>query len=533
MTESELTYQKALGSYVTSRYVVVSPSESPTFQTLRCLLTDSCSVVQNAEVCLLAARAVVQAVPIRGDSATTKIMTRTPPLKPHWRQAKRTLHSPERTTTDTRSATGKIFPSFLFSRGPPSRGWVNKHQDCIYTAVKAQGATLSTDDTTSTPGKMAYISQFDQAAAEQKGKLHPEFMQLTDDELAFFKQVIGLHDEAELVAHIVRIQEDAYEVHSHRLCANARTTDRFVTCLQVFPYPCIRWFDFVRYSLMCSLIVLRLMGPPMLLGQLGSGYLASLHTASSCSLAKSEVMLYTSTSALAVCISSIIVPTATDKTSRSWHCDTQAHPRWFPGKELHCIGPQARYIVPVSSWTLLLSSVAAEFWDMGYKLFRDSPGTFTVPFVQGDVLSPSFLEPSPPIYTPLVTPTPDLTALTSLTPLAGRLSAIHASYLIHLFGEDRQLQIARALGGLLDPRPGSVIFGQHVGAPKKGTIIIYPTGEPVPMFCHSPESWTELWDGTVFKKGSVRVEVELLTLPVPRGALDHTYWQLVWSVTRL
>jgi len=26
------------------------------------------------------------------------------------------------------------------------------------------------------------------------------------------------------------------------------------------------------------------------------------------------------------------------------------------------------------------------------------------------------------------------------------------------------------------------------------------------MFCHSPDSWTELWDGGVFEKWTVRVE---------------------------
>lgn len=33
------------------------------------------------------------------------------------------------------------------------------------------------------------------------------------------------------------------------------------------------------------------------------------------------------------------------------------------------------------------------------------------------------------------------------------------------------------------------------------------------MFCHSPETWKELWDGQVFEKGTVKVETELRAVP--------------------
>ena len=49
------------------------------------------------------------------------------------------------------------------------------------------------------------------------------------------------------------------------------------------------------------------------------------------------------------------------------------------------------------------------------------------------------------------------------------------------------------------------------------------------VFCHSPESWTELWDGEIFEKGTVRVETELIA--VNRGG-DIAHW-MKWSVTRL
>ena len=53
------------------------------------------------------------------------------------------------------------------------------------------------------------------------------------------------------------------------------------------------------------------------------------------------------------------------------------------------------------------------------------------------------------------------------------------------------------------------------------------------MFCHSPESWTDLWDGEIFRKGIVEVEVKLLEREPrkfdPPGII--MYW-LVWSIIR-
>ncbi|KAI6098237.1 hypothetical protein EDD16DRAFT_1659440 [Pisolithus croceorrhizus] len=46
--------------------------------------------------------------------------------------------------------------------------------------------------------------------------------------------------------------------------------------------------------------------------------------------------------------------------------------------------------------------------------------------------------------------------------------------------------------------------------------------------CHSPESWTELWDGTVFTKGEVEVEVDAWPFLIAGQTLDK-----VWFVRRL
>jgi hypothetical protein len=178
--------------------------------------------------------------------------------------------------------------------------------------------------------------------------------------------------------------------------------------------------------------------------------------------------------------------------------------------------------------------VLAEFGDLGHKLFRTTHETYPIAFVPGDLFDSKHLEAVPPVATahaptgPLEGPTPELCSLTSLNPLHGRVFATHASSIFHFFGEEKQLHLARALAGLLSPEPGSVIFGRHVGNHERGFIIPPGLGDRQ-MFCHSPESWTELWDGLVFEKGVVTVQVTLEQVETKGGTIAG----LVWSVTRL
>lgn len=178
---------------------------------------------------------------------------------------------------------------------------------------------------------------------------------------------------------------------------------------------------------------------------------------------------------------------------------------------------------------------------MGHKLFKSTPETFPVPFIPGDAFDSNHLEPVPPFYSPPDTPRPQLPTLTSLNPLRGHVSAVHASAFFHLFGEAEQLHLAKAIACLLSPEPGSMIMGAHGGLPVKGLrnengVILNPA-RTRPMFCHSPESWKELWDGQVFEKGTVKVEAYLhqtdrkdLGMTVPEGT---KLYLLVWSITRL
>jgi hypothetical protein len=179
----------------------------------------------------------------------------------------------------------------------------------------------------------------------------------------------------------------------------------------------------------------------------------------------------------------------------------------------------------------------SEFWDLGHRLFRTTPDTFPVTFVPGNVFDPEHLSIVPlfTANTPPVTTAPDLRTLTSLNPLRGHVSVIYASALFHLFSEDEQLRLARALAGLLSPEPGSMIFGKHIGLPESGHEEVSSTRRR--LFCHTSRSWSELWDGEVFPKGTVKVLAFVTEIPKDEVAKifpgANSVHLLIWSVTRL
>ncbi|KAH7884443.1 hypothetical protein F5I97DRAFT_1937881 [Phlebopus sp. FC_14] len=156
-----------------------------------------------------------------------------------------------------------------------------------------------------------------------------------------------------------------------------------------------------------------------------------------------------------------------------------------------------------------------EFLDLSYVLFNTTKETYPGHFVAGDALDLAILSVVPPCRaTSSPHPRLDLETLTSLNPLHGHCSV------------EKQLHLARALGGLLSPEPGSLICGLQVGAKEAG-VIETDVGSVYRLFCHSPESWTSMWDGTVFNKGEVKVEATLHDLLGAKVTL------LFWSVTRL
>ena len=169
---------------------------------------------------------------------------------------------------------------------------------------------------------------------------------------------------------------------------------------------------------------------------------------------------------------------------------------------------------------------------MGHKLFKSTPESYPAKFLAGDAFDDAHLCPT--ALVPLGPP-PPMASVKTLTELRGHISVIHASSFFHLFNEDKQFELAKRVASLLDPSPGSIIFGVHGGTPVKGARKLFN----VEGFRHSPESWTELWEEQIFKEGQVKVttslvemggDVETFGTALPQG---EKRWWLFWSVVRL
>jgi SAM-dependent methyltransferase len=188
-----------------------------------------------------------------------------------------------------------------------------------------------------------------------------------------------------------------------------------------------------------------------------------------------------------------------------------------------CFGNDARKAVadgwPVTQ--MISTDLRQELWDLGHVLFRSTPTSFPSHFIAGDCLDPAFLScESRPTSQSL----PDLSSLATLNDLHGKLSAVHASSIFHLFSAEQQASLVRAVASLLSPVPGSIVFGAHVGLPKQGTVREEMLGMAVEMYCYDPESWNKLWEDA----GPFKMETVLKEVIAPNGEIG---WMMVWSAT--
>ncbi|GJJ09839.1 hypothetical protein Clacol_004063 [Clathrus columnatus] len=197
---------------------------------------------------------------------------------------------------------------------------------------------------------------------------------------------------------------------------------------------------------------------------------------------------------------------------------------------------------------VITSDLYSDYWTIGHKLFKTTPETFPVPFLQGDIFDPNFLQPGVPALdtsSQIIDSPPSLTNLMSLTPLQHHISVIYTSSFFHLFGEDEQFKLAHLFASLLSPLPGSIIFGSHNGAsdtkgdkPRRTGLT---TGDKF-IFAHSPASWKELWTDKngPFSPEQVSVRVEVIIAErkdidtAGMFILEQPYiaYRHIWSVTR-
>ncbi|KAJ7639311.1 hypothetical protein FB45DRAFT_977155 [Roridomyces roridus] len=196
-----------------------------------------------------------------------------------------------------------------------------------------------------------------------------------------------------------------------------------------------------------------------------------------------------------------------------------------------CLGNDVRNIAAAGfpSQNILASDLRSGFWDVSNQLYCNPTGDFKGSFIPGDALDPEFLDLLPQLTEAPPPPPPVLSTLTSFNPLHGYVSAIHTGSFFHLFSEEHQLFIARKFAGLLSPKAGSMIFGCHGSQPTKGFMRASGSNQ---IFCHTPESWEEMWTTQVFKPGQVEVKAWLKNSgKVLNNETD--FWMLYWSVKRL
>lgn len=127
-----------------------------------------------------------------------------------------------------------------------------------------------------------------------------------------------------------------------------------------------------------------------------------------------------------------------------------------------------------------------EFFELGYKLFRDA-ATLKVKFLSADVFDLS----SP------------------LAELEGKVDIIYAGSFLHLFNYEQQVAVCKRIVKLLKEKEGSVVLGRQAGNVESGERI-HRTNAAQSMFRHNEESFRTMWEQVGEATGTKwKVEVEM------------------------
>jgi len=180
---------------------------------------------------------------------------------------------------------------------------------------------------------------------------------------------------------------------------------------------------------------------------------------------------------------------------------------------------------------IIATDVRKDLWELGNRLFKPRSDKCAIHFIHTDVM---LLEPREPCYEVPVIRHPVLSTQRDLTLLYNQVTCIHAGDIFHRLSEPEQRGLAKRLGGLLCGMGGCVIFGQQPGMTRPGPKV----DGGVEIYCHSPESWKDIWDGWVFNEGSVKCSthlVEIETVAKEKGNVKvetEREFTLVWWVMR-
>jgi len=125
-----------------------------------------------------------------------------------------------------------------------------------------------------------------------------------------------------------------------------------------------------------------------------------------------------------------------------------------------------------------------EFFDLGYKLFRDKD-TLKSRFIAADIFDPK----------------------SELHELDGKIDVIYAGSFLHLFDYKGQFDACKAIVNLLRDKKDSMLLGRQVGNLTPGERV-HRTNGGQSMYRHNAESFKKMWDEVGKATGTkFRVEV--------------------------
>jgi hypothetical protein len=149
------------------------------------------------------------------------------------------------------------------------------------------------------------------------------------------------------------------------------------------------------------------------------------------------------------------------------------------------------------------SDLRPEFFELGYKLFRDKD-TLKSKFIAADIFDPT----------------------SRLSVLDGNVDIIYAGSFLHLFGYEDQVAICKRIVKLLRDKKGSLLLGRQVGNLEAGEHV-NSMNQSQKMFRHNSESFRKMWDEVGEETGTKwRVETQLL---MPEEAQISERWGGPWS----
>ena len=152
-----------------------------------------------------------------------------------------------------------------------------------------------------------------------------------------------------------------------------------------------------------------------------------------------------------------------------------------------CFGHDIRKLVAdgAPSDHIYGSDLRQEFFDLGYKLFRDKE-TLRSKFVAADVFDPS----------------------SGLGSLDGKVDIIFSASFLHLFGYEEQVAICKRMVKLLRDKKDSMVLGRQIGSLVAGESEGGIHGKKN-RWRHSEDSFKKMWDEVGELTGTKwRTEVE-------------------------